>query len=79
MQIMLIGLHAEDEKKIKSSIKGLFLENLKISSLKRFSKNLINKFNMDQKGISLILVVGQKGIRGKILENLTLDDCFSQF
>ena len=56
MQIMLIGLHAEDEKKIKSSIKDLFSENLKISSLKKFSKNLLNKFNMNQKGISLILI-----------------------
>ncbi|MDA3790388.1 MAG: PAS domain-containing protein [Desulfobacula sp.] len=56
MQIMLIGIETEDEKKIKSSIKGLSSGIFKILSLKEFSDDLFCKSDRYQENISLILI-----------------------
>ena len=56
MEIILIGLQPEDEKKIKKSIKSFFNEILKISFLKEFRNDLLSKHNTDLQNIGLIFV-----------------------
>jgi PAS domain S-box-containing protein len=56
MQIILIGIKAEDGKKIKAGIKSHFTAGFNILSLKKVNKDLLVKSDMNYENINLILM-----------------------